>query len=71
MPPDGSGVVGVDHAQRKLSVAQSRMQAIAHPRILHAADDAAVIVQEESSGPQLYFIQFRRDGLGRWLIEEM
>jgi hypothetical protein len=31
----------------------------------------AVIVQEESSGPQLYFIQFRRDGLGRWLIEEM
>jgi hypothetical protein len=31
----------------------------------------AVVVQNELSGPQLYFIQFRRDGLGRWLIEEM
>ena len=31
----------------------------------------AVVVQNEASGPQLYFIQFRRDSLGRWLIEEM
>jgi hypothetical protein len=31
----------------------------------------AVIRQAEASGPALYFLQFRRDGLGRWLIEEM
>ncbi len=31
----------------------------------------AVVVRDEPSGPQLYFIQFRRDALGRWLIEEM
>ena len=31
----------------------------------------AVVVQDEPSGQQLYFIQFRRDSLGRWLIEEM
>ena len=31
----------------------------------------AVVIQDEPSGPQLYFIQFRRDSLGRWLIEEM
>ena len=31
----------------------------------------AVLVRDEPSGPQLYFIQFRRDSLGRWLIEEM
>jgi hypothetical protein len=31
----------------------------------------AVLVQDEPSGRQLYFIQFRRDSLGRWLIEEM
>ena len=31
----------------------------------------AVVVQDEPSGRQLYFIQFRRDSLGRWLIEEM
>jgi hypothetical protein len=30
-----------------------------------------VLVQSEPAGPALYFIQFRRDGLGRWLIEEM
>ena len=44
--------------------------------ILHVTDQAgdlaeAVVTQDESSGPALYFIQFRRDGLGRWLIEEM
>ncbi len=31
----------------------------------------AVVVQDEASGRQLYFIQLRRDSLGRWLIEEM
>ena len=31
----------------------------------------AVVVRDEPAGPQLYFIQFRRDSLGRWLIEEM
>ena len=31
----------------------------------------AVVVQDEPAGPQMYFIQFRRDSLGRWLIEEM
>ena len=31
----------------------------------------ALLVQDEPSGRQLYFIQFRRDSLGRWLIEEM
>ena len=43
---------------------------------LHVTDQAgdlaeAVLVQDELSGRQLYFIQFRRDSLGRWLIEEM
>ena len=31
----------------------------------------AAIVQQENSMPFLYFIYFRRDTLGRWLIEEM
>jgi hypothetical protein len=31
----------------------------------------AVLAQDEPTGRKLYFIQFRRDGLGRWLIEEM
>ena len=31
----------------------------------------AILVRDDPSGRQLYFIQFRRDGLGRWLIEEM
>jgi hypothetical protein len=44
--------------------------------LLHVTDQAgdlaeAVVTQDESGGPALYFIQFRRDGLGRWLIEEM
>ncbi len=30
-----------------------------------------VLVQGEAAGPALHFIQFRRDTLGRWLIEEM
>jgi hypothetical protein len=30
-----------------------------------------ILVQNGPSGPRLYFIQFRRDGLGRWLVEEM
>jgi hypothetical protein len=43
---------------------------------LHVTDQLgelaeAVLVQDEPSGQQLYFIQFRRDSLGRWLIEEM
>ena len=43
---------------------------------LHVTDQAgdlaeAVVVQDEPAGRQLYFIQFRRDSLGRWLIEEM
>ena len=31
----------------------------------------AVLPRDEPSGRQLYFIQFHRDSLGRWLIEEM
>jgi hypothetical protein len=31
----------------------------------------AVLVQEEPEGASLYFIHFRRDSLGRWLIDEM
>ena len=31
----------------------------------------AVITRREGSTPFLYFIYFRRDSLGRWLIEEM
>jgi hypothetical protein len=43
---------------------------------LHVTDQAgelaeAVVVQAEGEGPALYFIHFRRDSLGRWLIEEM
>jgi hypothetical protein len=43
---------------------------------LHVTDQLgnlaeAVLVQDEPGGPQVYFIQFRRDTLGRWLIEEM
>ena len=43
---------------------------------LHVTDQVgelaeAILVQDEPSGRQLYFIQFRRDSLGRWLIEEM
>jgi len=30
-----------------------------------------VVVGEEQGGPALYFVYFRRDSLGRWLIEEM
>ncbi len=31
----------------------------------------AAIVQQENGVPFLHFIYFRRDSLGRWLIEEM
>ncbi|MGH7207862.1 MAG: hypothetical protein ACREIL_00610, partial [Nitrospiraceae bacterium] len=31
----------------------------------------AILVQQESGVPVLHFIYFRRDSLGRWLIEEM
>lgn len=31
----------------------------------------AVLIQQENGVPRLYFIYFRRDSLGRWLIEEM
>ena len=31
----------------------------------------AVIVRREGTAPFVYFIYFRRDSLGRWLIEEM
>jgi len=30
-----------------------------------------VLVESEATGPALYFIQFQRDSLGRWLIGEM
>jgi hypothetical protein len=30
-----------------------------------------IIIQQENNSPRLYFIYFRRDSLGRWLIEEM
>jgi hypothetical protein len=30
-----------------------------------------IIVQQENGSPKLYFIYYRRDSLGRWLIEEM
>jgi hypothetical protein len=41
--------------------------------VLEQLDDLAeaVIVQQENGVPRLYFIYFRRDSLGRWLIEEM
>jgi hypothetical protein len=43
---------------------------------LHVTDQSgelaeAILLQDEPSGRELYFIQFRRDSLGRWLIEEM
>jgi hypothetical protein len=43
---------------------------------LHVTDQAgdlaeAVALQEEAAGTALYLIQYRRDGPGRWLIEEM
>jgi hypothetical protein len=43
---------------------------------LHVTDQLgdlaeAILVREGSSGSELFLIQFRRDGLGRWLIEEM
>jgi hypothetical protein len=31
----------------------------------------AALVSDDDGQPALYFIYFRRDGLGRWLIEEM
>ena len=41
--------------------------------VLEQVDELAetVIVQQENGVPMLYFIYFRRDSLGRWLIEEM
>jgi hypothetical protein len=41
--------------------------------VLEQAGDLAetVILQHENGVPFLYFIYFRRDSLGRWLIEEM
>ena len=41
--------------------------------VLEQVGDLAetAIVQQENGAPFLYFIYFRRDGLGRWLIEEM
>ena len=42
-------------------------------KVLSVVDDLAegVVVQSENGTPYLYFIYFRRDSLGRWLIEEM
>ena len=42
-------------------------------QVLEQAGDLAetVIVQQKNGVPFLYFIYFRRDSLGRWLIEEM
>jgi hypothetical protein len=42
-------------------------------QIIEQSGDLAetVIVQHENGVPFLYFIYFRRDSLGRWLIEEM
>ena len=41
--------------------------------VLEQVGDLAetAIVQQENGAPFLYFIYFRRDGLDRWLIEEM
>ena len=41
--------------------------------VLEQLDDIAetLIVQQENNSPMLYFIYYRRDILGRWLIEEM
>ena len=41
--------------------------------VLEQVGDLAetAIVQQENGAPFLYFIYFRRDSLGRWLIEEM
>lgn len=42
-------------------------------RVLEQAGDVAeaVLVQDEGAARMLHFIYFRRDSLGRWLIEEM
>ena len=41
--------------------------------VLSQVDDLAegAVLQSENGAPYLYFIYFRRDSLGRWLIEEM
>jgi hypothetical protein len=41
--------------------------------VLEMIDEIAetAIVQQENGVPKLYFIYFRRDSQGRWLIEEM
>jgi hypothetical protein len=41
--------------------------------VLGQVEDLAegVIVQAENGVAHLYFVYFRRDSLGRWLIEEM
>jgi len=41
--------------------------------VVEQFDDLAetAIVRQEDLASFLYFIYFRRDGLGRWLIEEM
>jgi hypothetical protein len=41
--------------------------------VLSQVEDLAegVLVQPENGTPYLYFIYFRRDSLGRWLIEEL
>lgn len=41
--------------------------------VLEQIEDIAetVVVQQENGSPRLYFIYYRRDSLGRWLIEEM
>jgi hypothetical protein len=41
--------------------------------VLEQVGDLAetAMVQQENGAPFLYFIYFRRDSLGRWLIEEM
>ena len=42
-------------------------------QVLEQIEDIAetVLVQQENGSPRLYFVYYRRDNLGRWLIEEM
>ena len=52
---------------------QSIAAGLETPVIVEQIDDMAetVIVRQRGSTPFLFFIYFRRDGLGRWFIEEM
>jgi hypothetical protein len=41
--------------------------------VIDQSDDLAeaAVVRQQDGQPRMYFIYFRRNGLGQWLIEEM